>query len=294
MEPRRDLIEWRGVPHLSKGEPLPLIPPGYVLLRVLYAAWTGVEEAARCQRVLPQRGIVMGFTGAGRPLEAASAAAPPYLLAAPVKVTDSWLPGIWSDGWLAGYTVAPLEVLEEAPASPLAALSLPFSLACHVVSLMEEEGASSLLVLGGGASGHAAAVLASSLGFRTVLYTRKKLRCHTACAVQGSVPSTGFDTVYAAYPDAALVEDVLRRVKPRLLVLHPLVSVRLGWSTARHRVTMSRVTGLGGGCWRRLLRLYEEQYGGRYVLYTEGLMVPPPLGDEKVAYVFRLGAQPAS
>jgi len=284
VEPRRRAIRWQGSPLLSSDEPLPLIPPGHVLLRMTHAAWTGVEEAARSFSIVPRYGVVMGASGVGRPLEAAGAAPPPYRLAAPVRAAG-WLPGLDSDGLLADYAIAPLDALEEATGEPLAALSLPAAMACHAVSLLNGEGAASLLVIGGGVTGYMVALLAAEQGLRVTLYTMKKLGCPRGCDVRQTLPGGAFDAVYAAHPSGFTVGEAVRRARPWMLLHSPYAPPRI--SNLRDRLLVVMVEGGGGGCWRRLLRRHSGVLG-RYVVKTRGLTVPPPLGESALAYVFSL------
>ena len=281
MEPLRYSIVWRGAPIAVKDEPLPLIPPGYVLLRVRYGLWSGVEEAARSSYLVPDYGIVMGFSGAGVPIEAAAATPPAGRLLAPTRVKAEWLPGLRSDGWATSYTVAPVEALDEAPESPLAALSLPFSLACEALKALQEAGAASLLVAGGGVFGFTVANAAALRGYRVALWSYKKLRCVNGCTVQRSPPSGVFDAAVVASPSAWVAEGAAKRAE-ELVLLHPAAGLPRVWQGR-----LKTLSGEGRGCWRRLLgevgRLVEK-----YLRVVGSLEPPPDLGDA-LGVVFRLG-----
>ncbi len=287
MEPLRAAIRWEGSPLLVEGEPLPLIPPGYVLLRTRYAAWSGVEEAVRGLLLPAPHGVVMGASGAGQPLEAAGVSTPQARLLAPVHVPPGWTPGVANDGWLSTYTAAPLEALEEAPASPLSSLSLYFSLACEAVEHAARRGAASLLVVGGGVTGFSAALLAAEKGLRVALYTGKKLRCPSGCSLYSTAPRLAFDAAYIASPSRWFVEAALAGARPWLVEVTPFTRRVSLLPSGLEKVQVRVVRGERGGCWRRLLHRWEEDVKG-LVVAGDGLLVPPPLGGDAAAYILRL------
>jgi hypothetical protein len=279
VEPPRSLIRWRGGAEEARGEPLPLLPPGFVLLRVRYALWSGVEEAAREGLLAPDYGVVMGFSGAGTPLEAAGEARPPPArLLAPARLGEEWLPGLLHDGWLAEYTVAPLWALEEARGEEwLAALSLPASLACEALSLLDRHGASSLLVAGGGVFGYLLAAAAAEEGYPVALWTRKRLRCPKGCVAQESPPSGGYDAAVVSSASAAVAWEAVARSGAGLVAVHPAATSPAP-SLPGRRLTATVLRGGEPGCWRSLLRrqgwLLEKR-----VERIRGLTVPGGLGD---------------
>jgi hypothetical protein len=281
LEPLRSSLRWKNHVATQRGEPLPLIPPGYVLLRVKYASWTGVEEAVRSGHVVARYGVVMGFSGVGQPLEAAGATPPPARLLAPVRLVDDWLPGVSDDGWLSEYTVAPLSALEEAPSMPVSALSLHLSLACSVVEEVLKEGAVSLLVAGGGVSGYAAALLAAEKGLRVALFTSKKLRCR-GCGILNSPPSGGFEAVYAASPSRWWIDAAIEGASPRLVVVTPFSP-----PPRARNIAVREARGTGGSCWKKLAEKLVKE-ANTALIGADGLLAPPHLGEVSLAYLVRI------
>lgn len=114
-------------------KPLPPIPRGWVLVRVEWAAWTGLEEAIVTGRLGARPGIVVGHAGYGVVVEL-GVAAPSWLagkkvavgrLPAPYTIPlyreKLWalmdevapLPGIVYNGWFAEYVALPSSALTE-------------------------------------------------------------------------------------------------------------------------------------------------------------------------------------
>jgi len=114
-------------------KPLPPIPRGWVLIKVEWAAWTGLEEATVTGRLGTEPGIVLGHAGYGVVIEL-GVAAPSWLagkrvavgrLPAPYTISPYrerlWalvdgvapLPGIIYDGWFAEYVALPSSALTE-------------------------------------------------------------------------------------------------------------------------------------------------------------------------------------
>lgn len=251
----------------------PLIPPGHVLVKVLYTAWTGVEEYILQPISLTPYGTVVGHTAAGIVAEAGQDAWPPPGARVAVTRAVEPLPGLETDGYAAEYAVARADSLEplDGRVEPLHALSLPASLACDTVAAIEAEpGVERVLVLGGGVYGAMTAMAAADAGYETHTIGAKP------CTPQapGAKPRAGRrSAVVAATPDAILVSRASRDA--RLLVIHPYLQSTVVHTSpgATWRV---HVPGGVGGCWRRLLERYWQRCR-ELVRVVHGLAVPPPL-----------------
>ncbi len=285
MEPLRDAVVSPGAA-LARGLPLPPLPRGYVLLRVRLAAWTGFDEAVRAYG-LCEHGVAMGASGAGVPVDHNAEEAPQARLLAPVCVSPEWLPGVGADGFLATYTAAPLQCLEEAPDADYSAFSLHASLACSTLRVLAEEGVASAVVVGGGVYGHLAALLLASHGFRVAVWSRYRLRC-SGCGVSEAPPSGVYEAVVSATSSASMLATAAARLSGvRVYVATP-------WSPgpwalpAWGRLAVYTVYGeKGRGCWRRLLADAWSVLKHR-VVEASGLSEPPVLGGGAAGYLYRL------
>lgn len=285
LEPLRDAVVSPGA-ILARGLPLPPLPRGYVLLRVRLAAWTGFDEAVRAYG-LCEHGVALGASGAGVPVDHNVEEAPQARLLAPVCVSREWLPGVSADGFLATYTAAPLDCLEEAPDAEYSAFSLHASLACSTLRVLAEEGVASAAVIGGGVYGHLAALLLSSHGFRVAVWSTYRLRC-SGCSVSEAPPSGAYEALVSATASASMLAAAAARLRGvRVYVATP-------WSPspwhlpAGGRLTVYTVQGeRGRGCWRRLLADAWSALKHR-VVGASGLSEPPVLGDGAAGYLYRL------
>lgn len=287
MEPLRDALLSPGA-ELARGLPLPPLPRGYVLLRVRYAAWTGFDEAVRAY-MIGERGVAMGASGAGTPVDHNADEAPQARLLAPVCVSAEWLPGMLSEGFLSTYTAAPLSCLEEAPEAEYSAFSLHASLACSTLRVLEEESVASVAVIGGGVYGHLVALLLSSRGFRVAVWSRQRLRCG-ACTVSEAPPSGGFEAVVSATASASMLAAAVERMRGvRVLAATPWSAGPWAVTRPAGRLAVYSVRGeRGRGCWRGLLKEAWSLLRHRLVV-SEGLAEPPPLSsDGPAGYLYRL------
>ncbi len=283
-EPLNTALRWRGRPELASEEPLPPLPSGWVLIRVEYALWSGVEEAERQGLLWPEYGVTMGHSGAGVVVEAAETGLQGYV--APAALCGC-LPGYSCDGWLAYYTVYPAGCLEPAPRSPLASLSLPLSLACDTTRWLSAHGASKVLVLGAGAYGVATALLLSDMGIDYTLVTSKRLRGRISRMLHASSsPGSGYDAVVVAIPAALRLPK-----ETRLLVLHPYVAASLPAPEPGRELEAYTPRGLSNGCWRSLLTGRREVLGQVVRTVEEGgLAEPPPFLGDLAGYVIGVKA----
>ncbi len=275
MPLERATITWRGEPTLAK-RPLPLIPPGWVIVKVTVAAWTGVEEAIR-QGVLDARnGVIQGFTGAGRVVETTPGAE--HLsghLVAPYRVQDWWTPGLEADGFLADYAAAPAETLTTiASASEdwVSALMLPASLACEAVNTLEARDVLEVEVRGLGAFGLLVLLEAARRGIGVRVDTLKRLPAECRDYPRATRPRA----FVHAKPYTTLDSDGLH-------ILHPYTKPSLAGKVTKAEILVARGdASCAEAMLRRASRCIE-----RVTSQVEGLHVPPFL-EGLIAYVFRL------
>jgi len=178
-------------------KPLPPIPRGWVLVRVEWAAWTGLEEAIVAGHLGVEPGVVLGHAGYGVVVEL-GVAAPSWLaskkvavgrLPAPYTIPSYrkrlWalideiapLPGIVYNGWLAEYTALPSSALTEITISledeKYYALSTPAAIAMVAAHwLATRARGNRYAVVGGGLVAIMASLAAQEVyGYELTLYS---------------------------------------------------------------------------------------------------------------------------
>ncbi|BES82644.1 alcohol dehydrogenase catalytic domain-containing protein [Pyrodictium abyssi] len=284
-------IVWRGEPQLEQRLP-PLVPRGWVLLRVESARWCPLDTAVAAGILPAENGVVMGCSGAGTVVELGVDANTSLAgkRAALVHVDEHYLPPLRGDGFLAGYVSVPSTHLAEVnDASPLAAFLLDSSLACEAASKAAD--ADRVLVAGCGGFGLFAALALADMGYRVSLYTGSSSAKRLAKSLGLELvekPGQRYDAVVAASLDVYMLERVLSASRPRKLLLHPVFAFH-AWPSCRWCKRLEVVTLQGGkaGCAKTLLskarRTVEESVG-----VVDGLSVPPWDSGPVLGYVFRL------
>jgi len=280
---KRKAIVWDG--ELRVEERLgAYVPPGTLLVRVKYAAWTGVEEAVRQGLLVPEKGVVVGVSGIGQVVEAGrGAGVKPGEYVASTRIVDG-VPGIDVDGFLAEYTIVQegaASIIPRSISSPLYSLSLPASLACNIVEVLERENAETVLVVGAGLTGVLAYLVLEEKGFNVDLYTR--LSAGRECGVEAvHRPRSRYDGVIAVSVDWHTVPG---DVGSPLLLLHPALQRIILRGRGHRRIYWLR--GMEGRCWIRVLEDHADCIRG-LTGSVDGVILPPPLHGRLLAYILHL------
>ena len=283
-------IVWRGEPRLEQ-RLLPLVPRGWVLLRVEFARWCPLDSAVAAGILPAENGVVMGCSGAGTVVELGVDADTSLAgkRAALLRVDERYLPPLRGEGFLASYVSVPSTHLAEVnDTSPLAVFLLDSSLACEAASTAAD--ANRVLVTGGSSFGLFTALMLSDMGCKVSLYTSRSSAKRLARSL-GLEPvekvNQRYDVVVAASLDVYTLERVLLASRPRKLLLHPVFAFH-AWPSCKGCKRLEVVTLHGGeaGCAKILLskarRAVEENIG-----VVDGPSVPPWDSGPILGYVFR-------
>ena len=286
-------LVFRGVLQVEESL-LPPIPPGHVLVRVVAAGWTGVEQGVARSIIWLEHGRVVGHTGFGFVVKrGARSSIPEGSLVVQDSVTPSGLhPGLHIDGWLAEYTALPessLKVLDRSACDgreAFCALLYPMGIGVAAV----EEARGSLTVIGCGVSGLAAALYAKSLGIRAELYCVNDTglewarRLGLEARLADGVESVETDTIYLSSIDPHAV-TIVERSSHILTLLHPIYSY---WPPPRTRSGEVRIVGLA---WIERVLKEREVLEKLAALAGEASLEALPGLHDKPAYYVRLSTQ---
>jgi len=282
--------------------PLPAIQRGWVLVKVLSALWSGVEDAVFLGIIWPRPGVVMGCMGYGVVVELGSGA-PGWLsgkrvvvgrlpLPYTVEYTAEWmltdkvstLPGILYDGWLAEYVALPASSLTEAPlGNPIeGAMITPASIAAVAARLMALSDGDYFAVIGAGVTGILTALAAlERYGVEVELYTDSPAGMETAGSLGlqarpmkelKTIPRS-FDAVFISTlePYPAYLAASLTRSDGEV-ILHPIYSYLTPPRLPRCRYRL--VTRFPGEAGAALLRVLGRGVVEELAMVVKGLEVP--------------------
>ncbi len=282
------VIEWRGDINISKRH-FGYIPPGYVLIRVHYASWTGVEEAIRQRVILPRYGIVMGFSGIGRIVETSKSINPIFSgkYVAPTTVELYSQTGIDTDGFLGEYTVVKsdsLTVLDNNP-NPLDSLSLHASIAYDAVTKIELSDYSRVLVVGAGVSGLLLSLELVDRGYNVDTLTFKYKKSICGLRLIHRVAHNNYDVIVLMTPIPFTWYTKLIKA-PRAVLLHPVAS-SIYAPLPNDILCFELLKGTHGLYWRKLLRKHADCIKEHIVNIDIGL-IEPPLLSERTSFVYVL------
>jgi hypothetical protein len=282
------VIEWRGGISVSRRH-FSYIPPGYVLLRVYYAAWTGVEEAIRQRAILPRYGVVMGFSGVGRVVEASTGVDPAFSgkYVAPTVVEVYSQMGIDADGFLGEYTVVKSDALTVFDNNPnsLDSLALHASIAYDAITRIESSDYSRILVVGAGVSGLLLSLELAERGHSVDTYTLKYRKNICGLRLVNRVTPTDYDVVVLMTPMP--LSWYFTSIKaPRTIFVHPAALPAYAFSF-NGIVRFELLRGIRGLYWRKLIRKHAECLEEHIVNIDVGLVEPPFLG-ENTSFIYVL------
>ncbi|KSW11307.1 hypothetical protein CF15_00070 [Pyrodictium occultum] len=287
-------IVWRGEPMREERLP-PLVPRGWVLLRVEYARWCPLDSLAAAGAMPLENGTVLGCSGVGIVLEAGVDADTGLAgrRVAPARLSADHLPPFTGDGFLAAYTAAPSSVLAEVQGpDPIYTFLPEASLACEAAR--EAMDSHRVLIAGAGPFGLLAALAIWEEGGHVLVYAGRREAREAARSLGLEAvekPQSRVDTVVAATASLYTLEKLIEATVPGKLLLHPLYTQQ-AWPGCRRCRRLEAVVLEGGapGCARRLLekarRLIESNIG-----VVEGLEPPPLAGGPLLGYVYRLGRE---
>ncbi|ABM80280.1 Zn-binding dehydrogenase [Hyperthermus butylicus DSM 5456] len=275
----------------------PLVPRGWVLLRVKLARWCSIDGFAAWWPLSRQR--IAGCSGAGVVAEHGVDADTdlPGRQVVLGGYSPEYLPPLNVNGWLAEYTSAPSSLLIPVGRLEPRLVFYPDAVtACSVAEELEAAGRS-VLVYGAGFYGLSAAHLALDAGLDVDIVTNVKEATRIAREMGARVytrPPSGrhYDAIVLAAASANAI-GVVETYSPSLIVLHPLHTIAYNVPVSRRRrkyiILVGWIDGEAhrGSCgWRLLDRVWRLV--GEYVRVVEGLEKPPETAPW-LGLVYRLG-----
>lgn len=248
--------------------PFPLLPPGWVLLKTLYASWTGIEDYIAHGLYPVEKPRILGASAVARVVETTPGTENlAGELVAATKLTKHGIPGIDYDGFLVTHAAAPAEALEPIDeATPLHSLALHASLACDAALYLETLGAARVQVTGAGIYAVILALAARERGLSVALESPASSRL--PCGLRsGKINSPDAHVVATASPWKPTAE---------VIVTHPLApppAMPRGDPGREYRVYTPR--GSKRNCWEQLLRKHVNCLE-RITITAPGPVEPPP------------------
>ena len=288
---RNNVLEWDGELRLLD-KLIPPIPREWVLIRVEYAYWGGLEEALRSGMYWPyKKPIILGLSGSGIVVElgvdARKKLSGEYV--AP-HILGSEIPGLTIDGYLAEYTSQPSSTLAVVPREEWAPLTLYASIACGSADIASA--ATSIYVYGLGLYGVLTLLLLSDRGYRLYYSTYKEKKVKRLLedlgidAQQVKLESTSPDVVIVSSLDTSGLRTI--REDTKKIVVTP-IHEQLSLYPRGISKTVIEVTRSGDiECVKKLLDDIWSTLS-RYIGVVEGLQIPPSEGAPLLGYLFILG-----
>lgn len=285
-------IIWRGEP-VSEPRFPPLVPQGWVLLRVDYARWCPIDDAVTAGLLPIESGTVMGCSGTGTVLELGVDANTSLAgrRAALIRIDEDYAPPLQGDGFLSRYVAVPTtHIAEIDEIDPVSTFLLDASLACSTARRLDY--ADHVLVIGCGSFGLFTSIILADNGYNVVVHTSgpdtQRLAKRLGLETADRVDNRRYDAIVAASLNVHKVEQALSTSRPSMVVLHPVYAF-YGWPACRKCWSLETFIPMGGeaGCARKLLerlrQIVEEN-----IAIVEGLSPPPGIGGPILGYVFRL------
>ncbi len=289
-----------------KDVPLPEIPRGWVLVKVVSAAWGGLEEAVALNMVWVEPGRVLGMQGYGTVVQL-GVAAPKNLsgkrvvvgrLPAPYGIPGYsrrvWslvyevapLPGTAYDGWLAEYAALPSSALTEVESADpeLAALATSAAIAWvagrELTVAVEGE---KIAVVGSGLTAFLASYAAKEMGKEAPVFVDDDRWLHYARELGVEArrvselasevePGRGFDAIFLATIDPYTASYAVEAIGVEgLLLLHPAYAYVKPPSTVKGRVRL--LASFPGQTGIQLLRMVRDVVE-EATMVVQGLELP--------------------